>query len=294
MDSYHNFLRILRQPDTLGIDPTGIRMIKRLTVVVYFVVFVFIGCGEDEDIFENAPREILWKKDSSLMTLILEGRFEMGDHLDNMENSLPVHTVELDAFYMDVYEVTIGQFKEFVNQTRYDFKRWDDVADFSATDDHPIVYVTWADAEAYAKWAGKRLPTEAEWEYAARGGLTNKRYPWGDELLRNNANYAGIEGNDQWDGETSPVGSFLPNGYGIYDMAGNVWEWCADWYGEGYYAASSLENPKGPKVGQYRVLRGGSWSDHKYGLRVAYRYEYDPKVGHYLGGFRCVSDSPEP
>ena len=141
LDSYHNFLRIWLQSDTLGINPTGIHMIKRLTVVVYFVVFVFIGCGEDEDIFENAPREILWKKDSSVMTLILAGRFEMGYHLDNMENSLPVHTVELGAFYMDVYEVTIGQFKEFVNQTRYDFKRWDDVADFSATSSHCVCYL---------------------------------------------------------------------------------------------------------------------------------------------------------
>ena len=127
------------------------------------------------------------------MTLILASRFEMGDNLDNMENSLPVHMVKLDAFYIDIYEVTIGQFKEFVNQTRYNFNRWNDVADFSATDAHPIVYVTWADAEAYAKWAGKRLPTEAEWAYAARGGLTSKRYPWGDELSRNNANYEGVE-----------------------------------------------------------------------------------------------------
>ena len=165
-------------------------MAKKLTVAVaYLVVFVFIGCGEDEDILENAPREILWKKDGSLMTLILASRFEMGDNLDNMENSLPVHMVKLDAFYIDIYEVTIGQFKEFVNQTRYNFNRWNDVADFSATDAHPIVYVTWADAETYAKWAGKRLPTEAEWEYAARGGLTSKRYPWGDELSRKNANY---------------------------------------------------------------------------------------------------------
>jgi len=270
-------------------------MAKKLTVAVaYLVVFVFIGCGEDEDILENAPREILWKKDGSLMTLILASRFEMGDNLGNMENSLPVHMVKLDAFYIDIYEVTIGQFKEFVNQTRYNFNRWNDVADFSATDVHPIVYVTWADAEAYAKWAGKRLPTEAEWEYAARGGLTSKRYPWGDELSRNNANYEGVEGNDQWDRETAPVGSFLPNGYRVYDMAGNVWEWCADWYSKDYYSQSSTQNPKGPKAGQYRVLRGGSWSDHEYGLRVAYRYEYEPKTGHYLGGFRCVSDSLEP
>ena len=270
-------------------------MAKKLTIAFMCIaVFVFIGCGEDDDILENAPREIIWKKDGSMMTLILAGRFEMGDHLDNMENALPVHAVELDAFYMDIYEVTVGQFKKFVSQTGYDFNRWNDVSDYSATDDHPIVYVTWTDAKAYAKWVGKRLPTEAEWEHAARGGLTNKRYPWGDELSRDNANYEGVEGSDHWDGETAPVGSFAPNGYGIYDMAGNVWEWCADWYGEDYYSRSSMRNPKGPKTGKYRVLRGGSWSDRSYGLRVAYRYEYEPTADHYLGGFRCVSESLEP
>jgi len=211
-----------------------------------------------------------------------------------LDGESPVRKIHIDAFYIDIYEATIGQFKKFVSQTGYDFNRWNDVSDYSATDDHPIVYVTWTDAKAYAKWVGKRLPTEAEWEHATRGGLTNKRYPWGDELSRDNANYEGVEGSDHWDGETAPVGSFAPNGYGIYDMAGNVWEWCADWYGEGYYSRSSMRNPKGPKTGKYRVLRGGSWSDRSYGLRVAYRYEYEPTAGHYLGGFRCVSESLEP
>jgi len=120
---------------------------------------------------------------TSQMALIPAGSFEMGDHLDEMSNA-PVHRVELDAFYMDVREVTVGQFREFVHQSGYGYNKWNDVAEYSPGDEYPMVYVNWNDARAYAKWAGKRLPTEAEWEYAARGGLVGKRYPWGDEIDR--------------------------------------------------------------------------------------------------------------
>jgi formylglycine-generating enzyme required for sulfatase activity len=222
----------------------------------------------------------------------------MGDHLDNMGNALPVHTVELEAFYMDIYEVTVGQFKRFAEESGYAYNRWNDVAKYSPTDEHPMIYVSWNDATAYVQWAGKRLPTEAEWEYATRGGLDGKRYPWGDDesVARDHANYSGTGGKDQWEGPptggTAPVGSFDSNGYGLYDVAGNVWEWCSDWYGENYYTNSPLKNPKGPKgpdTGQFWVLRGGAWNNLTKHLRAAYRLNNYPTTRRYDSGFRCVS-----
>ena len=232
--------------------------------------------------------KIIWNKDGKEMVLIPAGSFEMGTHHDNMENALPVHRVELDAFYMDVHEVTVGQFKQFVNQSGYSYNNWNSVAQYSPGDEYPMMYVNWNDATAYAKWAGKRLPTEAEWEYAARGGLIGKRYPWGDEIDKTKARY------DSWNdgkGTTAPVGSFGVNGYGLYDVGGNVSEWCADWYAEDYYASSPATNPQGPATGKYRVLRGGSWLNNASPLRVADRGLNSPAGRYSLFGFRCVSGS---
>ena len=218
------------------------------------------------------------------MVLIPAGSFEMGDHLDDIHDAVPVHTVELDAFHMDVYQVTVGEFKQFVEQSGYSYSRnsWNNVAKYSLTDEHPMVLVNWYDATAYAEWAGKRLPTEAEWEYAARGGLVGKQYAWGDELTRDDANYLGT-------GSTARVGSYAPNGYGLYDMAGNAWEWCADWYDENYYSNSPLKNPKGPDTSQYRAVRGGTWNNLRSSLRVATRKECEPSQIYRNFGFRCAA-----
>ena len=215
---------------------------------LFLVLLVFFGCSDessnedevvknlvkDEPIIDTEPeKKITWEKDGKGMVLIPAGSFEMGDHFsEGEENELPVHRVNLDGFYMDIHEVTVDQFKQFVKQSGYDYQGdWDKVALYSPDDDYPMINVTWSDATAYAEWAGKRLPTKAEWEYAARGGLESKRYPWGDEIDNTKAHY------DSWNdgnGTTKLVGSFESNGYGLYDMAGNAWEWCQDWYGENY------------------------------------------------------------
>ena len=274
----------------------------------FLFLLVFLGCGDessnqdetvkDDIIVETGPeKEIVWEKDGKEMVLIPVGSFEMGDHFsEGEEDELPVHKVTLDAFYMDTHEVTVGQFKQFVNQTGYDYDHmWNDVAKYSPGDDYPMIYVNWNDATAYAEWAGKRLPTEAEWEYAARGGLVGQRYVWGDDekLARDYANYEWVEGKDKWE-LCSPVGSFKPNGYGLYDMAGNVLEWCADRYDGNYYTNSPANNPQGREdsIYKYRVLRGGSWLALTNSLRVAYRPIDNPNSRYIYYGFRCVSGSP--
>jgi len=235
--------------------------------------------------------KIIWEKNGSEMMLIPAGSFEMGDHFDEGDDDeLPIHEVELDAFYMDAYQVSVGRFKQFVEDSGHDYQgNWDDVAQYSPGDEYSMIYVDWNDATAYAKWAGKRLPTEAEWEYAARGGLRGKRYPWGDDesLARDYANYEGTGGKDKWSQSTAPVGSFEANGYGLYDMAGNIWEWSADRYDEYYCSRSPTENPPGPGSGSSRALRGGSWYNNTIALRVATRNYTSPTGRNPLNGFRC-------
>jgi formylglycine-generating enzyme required for sulfatase activity len=225
-------------------------------------------------------------KDGAEMVLIPAGEFQMGSN--DYDDEKPVHTVYLDAFYMDKYEVTNALYKKFMDATGHKAPVYWNNSKYNAPD-QPVVGVSWHDAKAYADWAGKRLPTEAEWEKAARGGLVGKKYPWGDELTRDYANYYGNGGKDQWSG-TAPVGSFDPNGYDLYDMAGNVWEWCADRYDSDYYVESPKDNPQGPSSGTYRVLRGGAWNgDDPDDLRAATRYFNEPTLTGSNVGFRCVA-----
>lgn len=225
--------------------------------------------------------------DGAVMVLIPGGTFEMGDGEKGDE---PVHTVQVDDFYMDIHEVTNAQYAEFLNATGHTPPiYWDDPR-YNAPD-QPVIGITWYDAIAYCNWAGKRLPTEAEWERAARAGLVGYKYPWGNELDRSYANFEGTGGLDQWE-DTAPICSFLPNDFGLFDMIGNAYEWCHDYYDFDYYRDSPIVNPTGPDSGTARVVRGGSCYDGYYPsyLRSANRFEYLPETNDGIVGFRCVTD----
>lgn len=179
------------------------------------------ACGQSEEgasTTKNAA-EIVSGVDGATMVLIPAGTFQMGSTIGDSDEH-PVHTVTLNAFYMDIHEVTNARYQKFVQSTGYPQPPLSHNPRFNAPD-APVVRVNWRDAAAYAAWANKRLPTEAEWEYAARGGLTGKRYPNGDIITYADANFGNIGGADTWKW-TAPVGSFPPNGYNLYDMAGNA------------------------------------------------------------------------
>ena len=239
----------------------------------------------------KGSNETVTGKDGAPMVLIPAGEFQMGSDFKE-DDAKPIHTVYLDAFYMDVYEVTNNQYAKFMSDIGHKKPTyWDDP--IFTLNNRPVVGVSWWDAQAYCKWAGKRLPTEAEWEKAARGGLSMRNYPWEGSISHEYANYSGTGPGDIWDDITAPVGSFPSNGYGLYDMAGNVAEWCSDWYDNGYYAISPKRNPIGPALGTYRVVRGGGWADFGGVLCVSYRSFLNPDTMGSGTGFRCVEDVPK-
>jgi formylglycine-generating enzyme required for sulfatase activity len=198
------------------------------------------------------------------MVRIPAGSFMMGSN--NHDNEKPPHQVYVDEFYLDKYEVTVARYQEFLaaNPSQAQPGNWKEQWENL---NRPVVYVSWDDAMAYCEWLSRqrgkrvRLPTEAEWEYAARGGLSGKQYPWGDEDPDGKANF-GNSYASAWSAGAGQclknVDSFQANGYGLFNMAGNVWEWCADWYDKDYYQASPSRNPAGPTSRPSRVLRGGS------------------------------------
>jgi sulfatase modifying factor 1 len=237
-------------------------------------------------------RELLNDKDGSPLVLIPAGEFLMGCDV-GYPVERPVHRVFVDAFYLSKNPITNAQYARFVHETgrrvpylednRVQLDNWDQERRIypAGREQHPVVLVSWHDAQAYCEWAGGRLPTEAEWEKAARGGLEGKLYPWGDEIDPSLANYDNRQG-------TTAVGSYPANGYGLYDIVGNVWEWVADRYDAKYYHRSPLTNPQGPAQGTVRVLRGGAWLLFPQFCRVAYRFRNSPDFCFNLIGFRLA------
>jgi formylglycine-generating enzyme required for sulfatase activity len=269
------------------------------------------------------------------MSLIPAGGFIMGDTMD-CEYDAVTTNIYVSAFYIDTNLVSYSQWQAvyaYATSNGYGF----DNAGSGKAADHPVQTVNWFDAvkwsnarsqqagltpvyytdsefaqvctngdvTLYVNWTanGYRLPTEAEWEKAARGGLSGLRFPWGDTISQSQANYYGYSGVFTYDlgpnnwnplfepggyPDTSPVGYFAPNGYGLYDMAGNVYEWCWDWYGTPY-GQPTTNNPTGPATGTYRVVRGGEWGFYANQLRCANRSTFMPSgVGLNIHGFRCV------
>jgi len=294
---------------------------------------ICIACGSSPIEDEN-QEQIVEQPDLTDMVLIPAGEFLMGSKEgEGAFDEHPQHTVYLDEYYIDKYEVTNAQFQEFVEATGYvtDAEQkgqgevwnpkehyhkkqlsfngvnwkcpnaWRIVCPYAECHpkvwenynianrmNHPVVQISWNDAEAYCRWAGKRLPTEAEWEKAARGseGFT---WPWGDEF---NPQKADVTAYTNMGSEVPmPVGQFSTDvsPYGIYDLAGNVREWVADWYAPDYYAHSPAQDPMGPETGQFRILRGGSWANSdSSNLRSASRAYKPPDYSGNFVGFRCA------
>jgi len=244
------------------------------------------------------------------MVYVPPGAFQMGGL--SAEREKPIHSVYLDGFYMDTHAVTNSEFAEFLdhegNESEEGGVRIDLASPFCLIDRtgstyraregferYPVVMVTWYGAREYARWRGKRLPTEAEWEKAALGGIDGRTYPWGEAPPSIQCNWLGYQGvngylrPDFYHGRGPlPVGLFPSNEYGLYDLAGNVWEWCSDWYAPNSYSAGLRINPTGPAQGEKKVLRGGSWSFSASNLRVANRSYAPPDRGYSYDGFRCV------
>lgn len=272
----------IERPNT-DIDPAAIFHIDK-TVINYV--------PEPKDVGNIQPLQ-------TEMVVIKGGSFYRGSE-DGNRDEMPRHVVTLFSFAIDIHPVTNEQFVRFLDvmggekdSNHNDIIRLRDsrikrsggkLSIESGYSKHPVVGVTWYGAIAYAKWVGKRLPTEAEWEIAGRGGRENSLYWTGDDIEKTQANF--------FSSDTTAVMSYPPNGYGLYDTAGNVYEWCQDWYGYNYYEVSiqEPENPLGPLQGVYRVLRGGCWKSLKEDLRCSRRHRNNPGTVNGTYGFRCAAD----
>jgi len=246
------------------------------------------------------------------------GEFLMGA-ADADEDERPVHRVYVGEFLIGRFPVTHDEYARFVRATGHQPPSIRNLPLIATEQDelfrelsapyvwnerppanratHPVVLVGYDDANAYCRWLSDalgrpfRLPTEAEWEKAARGGVDGQRYPWGDDFDPSRCNFL-VDPAAKRERGTRPTGTYPPNAYGLYDMCGNVWEWVADWYAAEYYAQSEAQNPAGPVAGAMRIVRGGSWVNHDVALlRCAYRHKVPPDTYAYSIGFRVACAS---
>jgi len=254
---------------------------RKSPLPLIIAVVPFIACSEN---FKNPPEGMVY---------IPGGVCVMGSEAPNLQaRELPTLQVSVDGFFIDTHEVTVEQYGQFlaVNPNYPPPGFWEEQRQFPK---RPVVYVSWNEANAYAQWAGKKLPTEAQWEFAARGGFTGVdgkpryKFPWGNEITPDKANYD-ADSSRAWSWEDArrylrDVGSYPPNGYGLYDMAGNVWEWCADVFD---YTIKPSEPQKSTKP--RRAMRGSSWANDADDLRCSSRYLANPGTRNHNLGFRCT------
>ncbi|MBN1153688.1 formylglycine-generating enzyme family protein [candidate division KSB1 bacterium] len=269
----------------------------KIILLISCAMCLIMSCAKDDSKSDASD-----KNDG--MVFVEAGEFLMGSD-DGYNDEKPIHRVHVDAFYIDRYEVTNAQYCEFLNQKGNQQEGGANWVNMNSEDckittqenkyvplngytDHPVVMVTWYGARAYAAWAGKRLPTEAEWECACKGGIFPASFSASYTYSGSNQPDEVAWYNNNAGGTPHPVGSKKANELGIHDMSGNVWEWCADWLDLEYYGASPYKNPTGPATGTFRVTRGGSWDDAANGVRCACRGGSVPNACYNYLGFRCA------
>lgn len=211
---------------------------------------------------------------------VLGGRFMMGNRMGD-DNEQPIHAVTLNDFQISKYEITVGQYRTFCERTG---RKMPAQPHWSLDETWPVVYVSWTEASEFARWAGGRLPTEAEWEYAARGGQKSGQFTYSGSNQADSVAWLVTNNGEQ----AHRVGSKHPNEVGIYDMSGNVWEWCSDWYSSSYYKVSPSANPTGPAAGFHRIARGGGWYNKPRNSYSTLRFSIGPGYRYDDLGFRIV------
>jgi formylglycine-generating enzyme required for sulfatase activity len=253
------------------------RYIKLCSILIISIITISV-CAQDK----LSP--------SDQMKLIPGGEFTMGKDSRAGYDFSPAHKVYVDSFFLDQFEVSNRAYLKFCEATGNalpEFWNTDNFRNGEDYLDYPVIGVNWVNANKYASWAGKRLPTEAEWEYAARGGLQNKEFPNGNSWTKARAHQ---DTATIWINLLEAVGQYPPNGYGLHDMGGNVWEWVFDIFSETYYIDSDHMNPKGPERGSNRVIRSGSWHSGAMCKKVYYRKGIPGSWSDFAVGFRCAKD----